>query len=183
LHNIFDLLGPQCHGYRAILSSPYLAAAANQTWGQGDSFFVMTTKTTIEVRNDIADLDRLNGFMAAFWQSNHLPEDEIFLDVTLALEEVFANVVQHAFHEKSARQVHVELELHHEDVHLTVEDDGNPFNPLDAPEVDVTVPLTERSIGGLGIFLVRRLMDRIEYSRAKDKNRLTMKKRVFKKTQ
>jgi serine/threonine-protein kinase RsbW len=59
-----------------------------------------------------------------------------------------------------------------------VEDDGQPFNPLEAPEVDTTKPLEERTIGGLGIHLVRKLMDGLDYQRQGDRNLLTMKKKT-----
>jgi serine/threonine-protein kinase RsbW len=56
-----------------------------------------------------------------------------------------------------------------------VEDDGKPFNPLDAPEPDTNQLLEERPIGGLGIHLVRKNVDELEYRRQKDKNILIMK--------
>ena len=63
-----------------------------------------------------------------------------------------------------------------EEVRVDVEDDGQPFNPLAAPEADTTKPLEERTIGGLGIHLVRKLMDGLEYQRQEGKNLLLMKK-------
>jgi serine/threonine-protein kinase RsbW len=59
-----------------------------------------------------------------------------------------------------------------------VEDDGQPFNPLEAPEVDTTKPLEERTIGGLGIHIVRKLMDGLEYQRHEGKNLLVLKKHL-----
>jgi serine/threonine-protein kinase RsbW len=61
---------------------------------------------------------------------------------------------------------------------VEVEDDGQPFNPLEAPEADTTKPLEERTLGGLGIHLVRKLMDDLEYRRHEGKNLLVMKKRL-----
>ena len=137
----------------------------------------MNGSGTIQVRNDVAELERLNQFLATFWASNELPEDAIF-DFNLALEEVFANVVLYGFQDAGEHEVHIALESQNGMVSLTVEDEGVPFNPLDAPEVDVTASLEERPIGGLGILLVRKLMDGIEYAREGDRNRLVMTKRV-----
>ena len=62
------------------------------------------------------------------------------------------------------------------EVKAEVEDDGQPFNPLEAPEADTTKPLEERTIGGLGIHLARKLIDGLEYQRQEGKNLLLLKK-------
>jgi serine/threonine-protein kinase RsbW len=137
----------------------------------------MSAKVAIQARNALVELDRLNEFLAAFWASNQLPEDAIF-DFNLSLDEVFTNIVQHGYTDLLDHEIDIELLLENGTVVITVEDEGVPFNPLDVPEADVTLPLHERSIGGLGIFLVRKLMDEIEYSRSGNRNRLVMKKKV-----
>jgi serine/threonine-protein kinase RsbW len=131
----------------------------------------------IEVRNDVAELERLNGFLNAFWTSNQLPKDALF-DFNLVLEEIFTNVVFHGYQDEDEHAVYVGLTLEDGTVSLTVEDEGTPFNPLEAPDVDVNRPIGERRIGGLGIHLVRKLMDRLEYAREGNRNRLVMTKRV-----
>ena len=133
---------------------------------------------TTKVRNDVAELERLNEFLAAFWASYQLPEDAMF-DFNLALEEIFANVVLYGFRDAGEHEIHGGLDVQNDTVSLTVEDDGVPFNPLDAPDADVTASIDERPIGGLGIHMVRNLMDGIEYAREGNRNRLVMTKRVF----
>ena len=66
------------------------------------------------------------------------------------------------------------------EMRVDVEDDGQPFNPLEAPEADTTNPLEERTIGGLGVHLVRKLMDGLEYKRQGERNLLTIKKKTQK---
>ena len=61
---------------------------------------------------------------------------------------------------------------------VEVEDDGLCFNPLDAPEPDLTGPIEDRPIGGLGIYLVKNIMDELDYRRREGRNCLFMKKRV-----
>ena len=61
---------------------------------------------------------------------------------------------------------------------MVVDDDGAPFDPLQAPEPDTSRPVEERPVGGLGILIVRRLMDEITYHRAGGRNRLTMRKKL-----
>ena len=63
-------------------------------------------------------------------------------------------------------------------VSAEVEDDGRPFDPLAVPEPDIEKSIDERKVGGLGIYLVRTLMDSLEYERRSDKNLLIMKKKM-----
>jgi anti-sigma regulatory factor (Ser/Thr protein kinase) len=63
---------------------------------------------------------------------------------------------------------------------VAIEDDGIPFNPLEKETPDTDLPLEERKIGGLGIHLVRNLMDKVSYQRRVDKNRLTLVKNISK---
>jgi len=137
----------------------------------------MTTETALTVRNDLAELVRLNAFLQQFWEDNGLPGD-IAGDVNLALEEVFLNVVHHGFTDTAEHTIVVRLAVEEGYVALTVEDDGIPFNPLDAPLPDIESPLEERQIGGLGIHLVRQVMDGVEYAREGQRNRLAMTKRI-----
>jgi serine/threonine-protein kinase RsbW len=59
---------------------------------------------------------------------------------------------------------------------VTVTDDGHPFNPLDLPEPDTSLPMEDRPIGGLGIHLLRKMSDRMEYERRDGKNQVTLRK-------
>jgi serine/threonine-protein kinase RsbW len=61
---------------------------------------------------------------------------------------------------------------------LTVLDDAPPFDPLEAPEPDTTLPVEQRPLGGLGIFLVRKLMDEVQYERRDGRNRVACRKRI-----
>jgi serine/threonine-protein kinase RsbW len=72
----------------------------------------------------------------------------------------------------------VRLDVEPAEVRVEVEDDGRPFNPLEAPDADTTSPLEERPIGALGIHLVRKLTDGLDYKRQADKNLLTLKKKL-----
>ena len=137
----------------------------------------MNSETVLLVRNDTSELVRLNTFLGAFWAENRLPED-LAMDVTLALEEVFLNVIQHGYADTAEHEILVRLALETGAVTLTVEDDGVPFNPLDLPPPDLTLPVEQRRIGGLGIHLVRRVMDGVEYFREGKHNRLVMRKRI-----
>jgi len=137
----------------------------------------MKSRMALTVRNDTNELVRLNEFLGSFWAENQLPE-ELVLDVTLALEEMFLNVVQHAYLDTGEHDIWVGLALERGHVSLTIEDDGVPFNPMETAPPDTNAPIEQREIGGLGIHLVQSVMDGIEYSREDERNRLVMKKRI-----
>jgi serine/threonine-protein kinase RsbW len=96
----------------------------------------------------------------------------------LALEEIFMNVVMHGSRPGIAPRVEVSLSLVSDAVTMTVEDDGPQFDPLSLPPPDVTASLSDRRVGGLGVFLMRKIMDTISYARIAGRNQLRMSKRL-----
>jgi serine/threonine-protein kinase RsbW len=96
----------------------------------------------------------------------------------LALEEIFMNIVMHGARPGIAPRVEVSLHRDAESVTMTVEDDGPQFDPLSLPPPDVTASLANRRVGGLGVFLVRKMMDSVSYSRTAGRNQLRMSKRL-----
>jgi anti-sigma regulatory factor (Ser/Thr protein kinase) len=131
----------------------------------------------LQARNDLSELPRLSEFLANFFARTGLPVD-LAGDFELALEEVFANVVMHAHPNGGQHEISMSIALEGVVVKLTVEDDGVPFNPLEAPLVDLDLPLEKRGTGGLGIHLIKGLMDELEYNRAEARNRLVMRKKI-----
>lgn len=96
--------------------------------------------------------------------------------VELGLEEIYANAVTHGAEgrDPDVTTVTVDLRLSGRRLELTVEDEGPPFDPLTAPPPDLTTTLDRRRPGGLGIHLVRKLMDDVRYERRDDRNRLLL---------
>jgi len=104
---------------------------------------------------------------------------EIVFRVMLAIEEAVTNVIRHAFADlPSPHVLRVRLEIGVEELTAAVIDNGRPFDPSTVPEPDLTKPLGEREPGGLGIHLMRGVMDRIDYCRTDGFNRLTLVKRL-----
>ncbi len=132
---------------------------------------------TIMVENRISEIERVGRLFGGFWAEHGLPPD-LKNDVNLALEEVLGNVILHAYRDEGEHQFQVRLSLENREVKVEIEDDGAAFNPLEAPEPDISGPLRDRPIGGLGIHLVRRLMDRLEYRREAGRNHLLLRKRL-----
>jgi serine/threonine-protein kinase RsbW len=127
------------------------------------------------VTAEVAQLGPLMAFLQDFWSSAALPAAGC-LPFELALEEIFMNVVMHGCAAGARRQVEVSLAMTAEGLTVTIEDDGPGFDPLSLPSPDVTAGLAERPVGGLGVYLVRQMMDSVSYARIDGRNRLRMSK-------
>ena len=132
---------------------------------------------TIRFPADVREIERLNQLVRRFGELHEIPSRALYA-VNLALDEVVTNVVRYGFEISAGQEVAVRVETTGDDLHSEVVDAGREFNPLDAPLPDLTAALEERALGGLGIHLVRSLMDRVEYRRENAKNVLTMRKRI-----
>ena len=131
----------------------------------------------VVVANDISEVDRLYRSVFQFCQEHGL-SSEIEGDLSLAIEEIVVNVIRYGHPEGGKHEIQVWLSLEQDCVVATVEDDGVPFNPLEAPEPDLYSPIETRPIGGLGIHLVRNITDGLEYRRNEGRNRLVIRKQV-----
>lgn len=127
------------------------------------------------------ELDRLAAAVAAELSASGVGPAEINA-INLAAEEIFVNIAKYAYHNEPG-EAYVECGISvgpdgEKNVILTFEDEGIPYNPLEHQEPDISMGFEERIPGGLGIFMVRQLMDDVRYSFAAGKNRLQMVKRV-----
>lgn len=110
----------------------------------------------------------------------HAFDQGMINDLTLILEEVISNIIIYGYEDAAVHDIEVSIAVEQDLVHMTVIDDGKPFNPVKAELPDLDVPLEDRDDGGLGIFLVKKLSDDVEYARRTDKNRLTIIKKIGK---
>ena len=101
------------------------------------------------------------------------------LQIDMAIEELFGNIAHYAYAPGTGDAVvRYEFDEPSRTVSITFADRGRPFNPLAKSDPDVTLPLEEREIGGLGIFLVRKTMDHMDYRYENGQNILTIRKRI-----
>ena len=126
---------------------------------------------SLVMRNDIQQIPTL----AEWIETIGLPQ-ELNMPINLALEEAVSNVMLYAYPGKSG-QVLVECDKADQLV-FTITDCGVPFDPTQQADPDITLSVEERAIGGLGIHLVRQLMDDIRYERKDNKNILTLTKQI-----
>jgi serine/threonine-protein kinase RsbW len=129
------------------------------------------------VPGNAAQLPGLRQFLQEFWSAAGLPPAQAH-GFELALEEIFMNVVMHGSRPGTAPQIEISLVFADGGVVMTLEDDGPEFDPLSLPQPDVEASLGDRRVGGLGVFLVRQMMDVVSYHRVGVRNRLRMSKRI-----
>ena len=136
-----------------------------------------TAKATFRLLNNTDEMARLDRAVDEFGQAEQWPE-QMSYHIKLALEEVVMNVINYAYDDDDDHEFEVRVESDREHVVIDIIDDGQPFDPLqEAATPDVEASLEARSIGGLGVFFVKTLMDEVEYRRENDCNRLTLTKR------
>ncbi len=132
---------------------------------------------TIQISAEVREIERLNHLVRQFGELHEIPSRTLYA-VNLALDEAVTNVILHGYQDPAGQHIDVRLETSDGELRSAVTDGGLEFNPLNAPLPDLTASLGERTLGGLGIHLVRSLMDRVEYRRENAKNVLTMRKRI-----
>jgi anti-sigma regulatory factor (Ser/Thr protein kinase) len=127
--------------------------------------------------NQRAEVARLATLAEEFAAGHDIPVDDA-MTINLVLDELVLNIIRHGYDDDAEHEIQVTLTFDDPDLTIRVEDDARPFNPLEAPPPDLDLPLEERPIGGLGIHIVRTVMDAVEYQRAGTHNVLTMRKRI-----
>jgi serine/threonine-protein kinase RsbW len=127
--------------------------------------------------NDLAAMGSLAEAVEAFVAEHRLPA-EAANALYVSVDEAVSNAIAYGYPEGAHGEIAVRLRRRPGSVVLEVEDDGAPFDPLQAAPPDLTLPLAERPIGGLGIHLIRNLMDEMSYARRDGRNILKLVKNL-----
>ncbi|MCL2805609.1 MAG: SpoIIE family protein phosphatase [Treponema sp.] len=128
----------------------------------------------LRVTSEIKNLEKVIGFVSEELNKKNCLSDSMS-EICIAAEEIFMNIVNHAY-ENSAGEVSIKISTDEKTV-IRFEDNGKPYNPLEYPQPDLDKSIKDRPVGGLGIFLFRKLMDSAEYSRVNDCNVLVIAKK------
>lgn len=102
------------------------------------------------------------------------------LSVEIVVEEIFTNICDYAYNSGNG-QAFVTCELYKDEglLRIIFEDQGKKYNPLESEDPNFDIPLEDRPIGGLGIFMTKQMMDKVEYDYRDNKNILTIEKSIF----
>lgn len=123
-------------------------------------------------------LDEIRDFVGEIARKSGFSEKEVY-NIQLATDEAASNIIEHAYEGVSDGMLELSCGLDGDTLMIILIDHGEPFDPSEVPMPDLTADLSERQIGGLGIFLMRKLMDEVHYKSNPENNRntLTMIKR------
>jgi serine/threonine-protein kinase RsbW len=130
----------------------------------------------LELTDPASQLGNIRHAVTEFGRQHDLAAALVF-EATLAIEEVVTNAASHGGTDEGALRITISLRLETTDLRIHVTDSGRPFNPLVVPSPNTELPLVDRPVGGLGVHLVRSLMDDVVYRREDGKNILAMRKR------
>lgn len=134
-------------------------------------------KQHLVLHNDVREIPELAALVDRIAEAGSL-DLTLALNLNLALEEAVSNVMIYAYPEGTRGEVEVLAEQAPDRVRFTITDAGIPFDPTAMPDADISLGVNDRPIGGLGIFLVRKIMDTVTYERRNGKNILVMQKKI-----
>ena len=133
------------------------------------------SKRRLILHNEVHEISRLAPFVEGIAEEKGL-DASLTMNINLALEEAVTNVVLYAYPPGTDGTVEIRATVADQSLTFTISDDGQPFDPTAAPEADTKLGLAQRRIGGLGIHLVRQIMDNVRYEWKDGKNILTLTK-------
>jgi len=131
----------------------------------------------LRIQIDASAMHDVRGFVEDFVLRHAVALDEQHR-LMIVLEELITNLAKYGYRDRPAGSAEVRLQLDESRLTLEVVDDGDPFDPLEAPPPDFDAPLEERAVGGLGLHIMRALADEVSYRRAGERNVLQLMRRV-----
>jgi len=130
---------------------------------------------TLTIGSDITGIPEVSDRLEEAMSGCGFSPEEI-LDTQLAVEEVITNVIVHGY-KKSSGEIHISCRITKNIAEIEIADTAPPFDPLSLPEPDLAGDVSNRKIGGLGVFLVRQVMDDVHYRREGKKNIIILVKK------
>lgn len=129
------------------------------------------------LQNKIEELNRLIGFLEQLADEWETPSG-LISTLNLALEEAITNIVFYAFDKGEEHEIKLTFSLDNEKLSVVIEDEGRPYDPTGNGDPDINLSVGERPIGGLGVFLIKQIMDKVDYCRDGNSNKLLLVKNL-----
>ena len=129
------------------------------------------------IKNDISEISKLATFIGELSEELDFTP-ELNFNLNLVLEEAISNVILYAYGNEKQKDISLVAYLSDNNLVFVLTDSGAEFDPTKVPDADVTLSAEEREIGGLGIYLIRQIMNTVEYHRIDGKNVLSMSKQL-----
>lgn len=134
-------------------------------------------RKTLFIQNEISELNKLVQFVEELGEELQLTPDLVF-NLNLVLEEAVSNIILYAYPQQTGKDITVQADWNGHSLIFTLTDMGKAFDPTQVVEADITLSAEERPIGGLGIFLIKQIMNKVEYQRIEGRNVFTLKKDI-----
>lgn len=128
----------------------------------------------MRLKNNLNEISHMCDDIEQFCQDNAIPQAKTH-DILLIIDELVTNVINYAYPQDEEHEFFLYMDKVDDLVHIKIVDSGIAFDPLAKTDPNTALSLEERQIGGLGIFLVKRLSEEVKYSRIDDKNQLYIK--------
>ena len=141
--------------------------------------FESTLTETLHIKNDVKEIAKFSSFMKSTMEKLDI-DKSLARQLRLAVEEAVVNVVGYAYPAGQKGEIDIRLMSDGKSLKTVIIDSGVAFDPTAVEQTDTTLSVEDRQVGGLGILLVRELMDSVNYERVEGKNVLTLTKTIIK---
>ena len=131
----------------------------------------------LRIKNQISELERVAQFIEEIGEELHL-DMELQMNLNLVMEEMVSNVIFYAYPKESDSEIELLAKSDGKSLTFVLSDQGKEFDPTAKEDADPDVNPAEREIGGMGIFIVKNIMNHVTYQRLEGKNLLTMTKNI-----
>lgn len=134
-------------------------------------------KKEIKIKNRVGELEKVNQFVEEIGEELGL-DMELQMNLNLVMEEMVSNVIFYAYPEGTPEEIELTAESNGKELTFVLSDHGVEFDPTAKDDADPDVNPMDRDIGGMGIYIVKNIMNKVTYQRLEGKNLLTMKKEI-----
>lgn len=132
-------------------------------------------KKEIKIKNQVGELEKVNAFIEEIGEELKL-DMELLMNLNLVMEEMVSNVIFYAYPEGKTADIELTAECAGHTLTFVLSDKGREFDPTMKEDIDTATDPADRELGGLGIYIVKNIMNEVTYQRLEGKNLLTMKK-------
>ena len=134
-------------------------------------------KKELKLKNQVGELERVNRFIEEIGNELGLSM-ELRMNMNLVMEEMVSNVIFYAYPKDVEGEIELEAECDGNELCFVLSDSGKEFDPTQKEDANPDINPTEREIGGMGIYIVKNIMNEVSYQRLEGKNLLTMRKNI-----
>lgn len=131
----------------------------------------------LSVQASTNHLHEVRDFVASYAVKMGFPKEDVD-DIRLAVDEAYTNIIKHAYNYDNTQSVEIILKLNDNEFHISLLDYGKTFDPTSYHEPNLKKQIKEKKRGGVGVYLMKKLMDKIEYRKRGQRNEIRMVKKL-----